>query len=59
MNTTARPSFGDTLTAAADHQELQRWRAAETVRAHVRLEAGQADVLACLGLSDATRPLTA
>ncbi len=59
MNPTARPSFGDTLTAAADHQELQRWRAAETVRAHVRVEADQADVLACLGLSGVTRPVTA
>ena len=58
MTTTARPSFGDTLTAAADHQELQRWRAAETVRAHVRVDADQADVLACLGLSDVTRPVT-
>ena len=58
MTTPARPSFGDNLLAAADHLEVQRWRAAQTVRAHISLPADQDDVLACLGLTDVARPAT-
>ena len=47
------------MAATAEHQELERWRAAQTVRAHVPTRQAQDDVLECLGLVDLTRPTSA
>ena len=47
------------MAAAHDLQEVQRWRAAQTVRAHVGSGQGQDDVLDCLGLTDVERPVNA
>ena len=59
MTTAARPSFEASIAAAHDLQEVQRWRAAQTVRAHVSSGQGQDDVLDCLGLTDVERPVNA
>lgn len=56
MTSTVRPSFEQTLAAAADQQVLQMWRAAQTVREHVSVDDGQDAMLECLGLQDAVRP---
>jgi hypothetical protein len=56
MTSPVRSSYNDALAAVADLQHMQRWQAAQTVRAHVHPTAGRDDVLECLGLSDVTRP---
>ena len=57
MTTPTRPSYNDSLLAVADQQQVQRWQAAQTVRAHVAQGQGRDDVLDCLGLTDVVRPL--
>ena len=59
MTSAVRPSFDEAIAAAADLQEVQRWRAAQTVRAHVLQGAGRDDVLDCLGLTDVVKPANA
>ena len=57
MTTPTRPSFDEAIAAAADHQHVQQWQAAQTVRAHLSQGAGRDDVLECLGLTNVTRPV--
>jgi hypothetical protein len=52
MTVDAHPLHTDVLAANEEHLEVQRWRAARTVRTHLSIEDGQEDVLACLGLLD-------
>lgn len=59
MTTAVRPSFEESIAAAADLQQVQQWRAAETVRAHLGQGEGREDVLDCLGLTDVERPASA
>lgn len=59
MTTAVRPSFEESIAAAADLQQVQQWRAAETVRAHLAQGEGRDDVLECLGLTDVERPASA
>lgn len=56
MTDAARPTYSDSLLAAAAQQEVQMWRAAQTVRSHIRQDQGQEAMLECLGLKDVTRP---
>ena len=59
MTTAVRPSFEESMAAAADLQHVQQWRAAERVRAHLSPGEGRDDVLDCLGLTDVERPVGA
>ena len=56
MTTAVRPSFEESIAAAADQQLLQQWRAAQTVRAHLGQGQDRDDVLECLGLAEVERP---
>ena len=56
MTSAVRPSFEESAAAAADLQQVQQWRAAQTVRAHIQQGPGRDDVLECLGLQDAVPP---
>lgn len=56
MVPSSQSSFSESSERLAQHQELQMWRAAQTVRAHVAPE-GLAAMLDCLGLTDASRPV--
>lgn len=56
MTDAARPFFADSIARAQQQQQLQMWRAAETVRSHVPLHQGREDLLECLGLTDVERP---
>lgn len=56
MTTTARPTHTEALAANAEAHEVQRWRAAQTVRSHVSPAQGQDEMLDCLGLLDLTPP---
>lgn len=56
MTSSAQPFFTELLERAAQLRELQRWQAAQTVRAHVGVDAGLASMLECLDLVDAPRP---
>ena len=56
MTDTARPTHTEQMAANALHHELERWRAAQTVRARVSPEDGQEALLECLGLIDLTAP---
>ena len=44
------------LADAAVHQQMQMWRAAQTVIACVPEQEERLEVLACLGLTDVDRP---
>lgn len=50
------PNNDQKLAAAAEVQQLQMWRAAQTVRACVPDEADRDELLACLGLLDVVTP---
>ena len=54
--TAARPSHAQNLAAAASAEQVQMWRAAQTVRLHVSAEDGRDTLLECLGLLDVTAP---
>jgi hypothetical protein len=56
MTPSAQSSFDAARERVAHQHEVQRWQAAQTVRAHVAAGAGLASMLECLGLSDARRP---
>ncbi|HVE98818.1 MAG TPA: hypothetical protein VNA12_06540 [Mycobacteriales bacterium] len=56
MTSTEPTPFNDALAIAAQHQELQMWRAAQLVKSHVSVRKGRAEVLDCLGLTDVVRP---
>ena len=56
MTSAVRPTHDQTLAAAAEQQLVERWRAAETVRAMVGPDQGRDSLLDCLGLLDVTRP---
>ena len=56
MTLSSQSLFSESLQRSADQQELQCWRAAQTVRAHVAAEDGLDLMLECLGLADAQRP---
>jgi hypothetical protein len=54
--TQAAPSAFDLSRArAAEHHQLEMWRAAQTVLSHVQ-PAERQELLECLGLSDVLRP---
>lgn len=55
MAPSTQSSFSEVSERLAQHHELEMWRAAQTVRAHVAPE-GLAAMLDCLGLTDAARP---
>ena len=48
--------FHESLERSAQHQQLQQWRAAQTVRAHVASNDELDAMLDCLGLADVERP---
>ena len=55
--THAAPSpFDASMARAAEHHQIEMWRAAQTVRAHVPHPDERDDLLDCLGLSDVARP---
>jgi hypothetical protein len=56
MTSVVRPTHEQTLAASAQLQEVQRWRAAETVRSHITQAEEREAMLDCLGLTDVTRP---
>jgi hypothetical protein len=56
MTSAVRPSFEESIAAAANLQHVQQWRAAQTVRAHLDQGQGRDDVLDCLGLADVQPP---
>jgi hypothetical protein len=56
MTDAVRPTYSESITAAAALHEVQMWRAAQTVRSHVSQDQGQDAMLECLGLQDVTRP---
>ena len=56
MTSSEQTPFNDALVIAAQHQEMQMWRAAQLVKSHVPARKGRADVLECLGLTDVVRP---
>lgn len=53
---TAVPTHDAVLAATQQHHELERWRAAQTVRAHIAPDDGQDAMLDCLGLLDLVPP---
>jgi hypothetical protein len=54
--TPAAPSLFDlSMARAAEHHQIEMWRAAETVRSHVQ-PADREELLDCLGLTDVVRP---
>jgi len=59
MTSAVRPTHGESLALAEELQLVQRWRAAETVRARVPQDEGQEALLDCLGLLDVTKPADA
>jgi hypothetical protein len=59
MTDIARPTHTEQMAANAQHHELERWRAAQTVRARVSPEDGQEALLECLGLMDLVDPADA
>lgn len=56
MPTPIQSSYNASLEQSAQQLQMQMWRAAQTVRAHVPADAGLALMLDCLGLSEARRP---
>ena len=56
MADSAQTTFNDAITQAAQHQQMQMWRAAQLVTARVKVSHGREDVLDCLGLTDVVRP---
>lgn len=56
MTAAAPISFEDAMAVATRHHEVQMWRAAQTVAAHLEPHQGRQEVLDCLGLADAVRP---
>ena len=54
--TAVRPSHAQNLAAAATAEQVQMWKAAQTVRLHVSVEDGRETLLDCLGLLDVTAP---
>jgi hypothetical protein len=56
MTDAVRPTYSESISAAAAQQEVQMWLAAQTVRSHVSPDQGQAAMLECLGLQHVTRP---
>jgi hypothetical protein len=56
MTDSTHATFSDVLAQSNQHHEMQMWRAAETVRSHVKPAQGRDDILECLGLSEAVRP---
>jgi hypothetical protein len=55
MTPAAPSAFDLSMARAAEHHQIEMWRAAETVRTHVQ-PAEHAELLDCLGLSDVRRP---
>jgi hypothetical protein len=51
-----RPSHAQNLAAAASAEQVQMWKAAQTVRLHVSVEDGRDTLLDCLGLLDVAAP---
>lgn len=49
-------SFEDAMAVSARHHEMQMWRAAQTVAAHLEPHQGRQEVLDCLGLTNPVRP---
>ncbi|MCA1711756.1 MAG: hypothetical protein LC789_09035 [Actinobacteria bacterium] len=56
MTPSTQAFFSESLQRSADQQQMQMWRAAQTVRAHIAAEDGLDSMLDCLGLVDAQRP---
>lgn len=56
MTPSSQAFFSESLERSARQYELQRWRAAQTVRANVAVDAGLATMLECLDLVDAPKP---
>jgi hypothetical protein len=56
MSPSSQSFFSESLERSAHLHELEMWRAAQTVRAHVAVQDGLASMLDCLGLSDAQPP---
>lgn len=56
MTPSSQSFFSESVERAAQQQQVQMWRAAQTVRAHVAAEDGLDSMLDCLGLADAKRP---
>ena len=52
----AVPTHDAVIAATLQHHELERWRAAQTVRAHIAVDDGQDAMLDCLGLLDLVPP---
>ncbi|MCW2622884.1 MAG: hypothetical protein JWL64_2486 [Frankiales bacterium] len=50
------PTHDEVMAKTTEHHELQRWRAAKTVRSHVSPAQGQDALLECLGLQDLVPP---
>lgn len=57
MTSSVQPSYMESLQRSEEQQQLQIWRAAQTVRAHISVQDGLEAMLDCLGLADAQRPL--
>lgn len=54
--THAVPSaFDVSIARAAEHHQIEMWRAAQTVRSHVQPDERE-DLLDCLGLTGVLRP---
>lgn len=56
MAPSTQSTFSDSLERSARLQEVQRWKAAQTVRASVGADAGLDSILECLDLTDAQCP---
>jgi hypothetical protein len=56
MTSSSQSFFSESLQRSADQHQLQMWRAAQTVRAHVAGKDELEAMLDCLGLADAERP---
>jgi hypothetical protein len=56
MTPAAPTSFEASMALATRHQQLQMWRAAQTVSSHIPVREDRQEVLDCLGLSDVVRP---
>jgi hypothetical protein len=56
MTPVSHDSFVQAMAHAAEHHQIEMWRAAETVRSHVQQPEERAALLDCLGLTDLARP---
>lgn len=55
MTHAAPSAFDLSMARAAEHHQIEMWRAAETVRSHAQAAEHQ-ELLECLGLTDVRRP---